>query len=71
MLLNNNYKYINLKKKKISIIFFPKKDISTFSSSLYQNGITQKVFYNPSEIYLSNNKEENIIKINKIELKKI
>ena len=62
----SHYKHINLKKEEIFNNIFPKKkkkDISTFSSRLHQiNGITQKDFYNPTEIYFSNNKEENIIK---------
>ena len=60
------YKHINLKKEEIFNNKFyskKKKDISTFSSRLHQTkGITQKDFYNPTEIYLSNNKEENLIK---------
>ena len=62
----SHYKHINLKKEEIFNNKFyskKKKDISTFSSRLHQtNGITQKDFYNPTEIYLSNNKEENLIK---------
>ena len=70
----SHYKHINLKKEEIFNNIFPKKkkkDISTFSSRLHQiNGITQKDFYNPTEIYFSNNKEENIIKIKSNKIKR-
>ena len=62
----SNYKHINVKKEEIFNNKFyskKKKDNSTFASRLHQiKGMTQKDFYNPTEIYLSNNKEENLIK---------
>jgi hypothetical protein len=63
----SNYKHINIKKEEIFNGKFyskkKKKDNSTISSRLHKiRGITQKDFYNPKEIYLSNNKEENLIK---------
>ena len=63
----SNYKHINLKKEEIFDGKFytkkKKKDMSTISSRLHKfKGITQKEYYNPHELYLSNNKEENLIK---------